>query len=198
VGVQLKDINQQVMVITGASSGIGLTTARMAADQGARLVLNARSEDSLQSLVDEINANGGEAIYVAGDVGNEQDMRRVAQAAIDRFGGFDTWVNNAGVSIYGLIDEIDPEDHKRLFETNFWGVVNGSVVAAEHLKKRGGALINIGSTVSDRAISIQGMYAASKHAVKGFTDAFRIELEEEGAPISVTLIKPGSIDTPFP
>jgi NADP-dependent 3-hydroxy acid dehydrogenase YdfG len=198
VGVQLKDIGQQVLVITGASSGIGLTTARMAADQGAKLVLSARSEDSLQSLVDEINANGGEAIYVAGDVANEDDMRRVAQAAIDRFGGFDTWVNNAGVSIYGRIDEVSPEDHRRLFDTNFWGVVNGSLAAVEHLKNRGGALINIGSTLSDRAIPIQGMYSASKHAVKGFTDAFRMELEEQGAPISVTLIKPAAINTPYP
>jgi hypothetical protein len=86
---------------------------------------------------------------------------------------------------------------RRLFETNFWGVVYGSLVAAEYLRQRGGALINVGSTLSDRAIPVQGVYSASKHAVKGFTDALRMELEEEGAPVSVTLIKPAAIDTQF-
>jgi NAD(P)-dependent dehydrogenase (short-subunit alcohol dehydrogenase family) len=185
------------MVITGASSGIGLVTARMAAREGAKLVLAARSDDELQKLATEIRDSGGEAIHVVADVGNPEDVRRIAATARERFGGFDTWVNNAGVSIYGRMEEVDIEDHRRLFETNFWGTVYGSLTAAEHLRKRGGALINIGSTLSDRALPIQGMYSASKHAVKGFTDALRMELEEEGAPISVTLIKPGAINTPY-
>ena len=195
--VKLKKLNKQVMVITGASSGIGLVTARMAAQKGARLVLAARSEEALRRLTDEIKANGGEAIYVVADVGREQDVRRIADDAIRRFGGFDTWVNNAGVSIYGRLMDISIEDQRRLFDTDFWGVVYGSRIAAEHLRQRGGALINIGSVVSDRAIPLQGIYSASKHAVKGFTDALRMELEEEGAPISVTLIKPAAIDTPY-
>ncbi len=86
---------------------------------------------------------------------------------------------------------------RRLYETNFWGVVYGSRAAAEILRQRGGALINVGSTVSDRAIPLQGVYSSSKHAVKGFTDALRMELEEEGAPVSVTLVKPAAIDTPY-
>ena len=86
----------------------------------------------------------------------------------------------------------------RLFEINFWGTVYGSLIAAEHLKRRGGALINVGSVASDLALPIQGMYSASKHAVRGFTDALRMELEEAGAPVSVTLIKPTSINTPLP
>src|SRR5439155_6660231 len=91
------------------------------------------------------------------------------------------------------------EDHQRLMQTNFWGVVHGSTVAARHLRERGGgAIINLGSIVSDRAIPLQGMYSASKHAVKGYTDALRMELEEEGAPIAVTLVKPAGINTPFP
>jgi short-subunit dehydrogenase len=89
------------------------------------------------------------------------------------------------------------QDQKRLFQTNFWGVVHGSLVAAEHLKKRGGAIINLGSEVSDRAIPLQGMYSASKHAVKGFTDSLRLELEAEELPISVTLVKPAAMDTMF-
>jgi short-subunit dehydrogenase len=196
--MKLKKLNEQTIVITGASSGIGLVTARMAARRGARLVLAARSEEALRRLAAEINSAGGEAIYVIADVGREEDVRRIAAAAIERFHHFDTWVNDAGVSIYGHLLDVPSEDHRRLFETNFWGVVYGSRVAAEHLRKRGGALINIGSTLSDRAIPIQGMYSASKHAVKGFTDALRMELEAAGAPVSVTLVKPGAINTPYP
>jgi short-subunit dehydrogenase len=190
-------LNEQIIVITGASSGIGLTTARMAAERGARLVLVSRNEQALRQLTDEINASGGEAVYVVADVAKPEDVKKISEKAVERFGGFDTWVNNAGVSIYGRLLDVSDEDHRRLFETNFWGVVNGSCVAAEHLQGRGGALINIGSTLSDRAIPLQGMYCASKHAVKGFTDALRMELEEEGAPISVTLVKPAAIDTPY-
>jgi NAD(P)-dependent dehydrogenase (short-subunit alcohol dehydrogenase family) len=198
MSVRLKKLGEQVMVITGASSGIGLATARAAARRGARVVLAARNDEALRQIADEINAEGGEAIHVAADVGDAEDVRRIGEEAVRRFGRIDTWVNNAGVSIYGPIMEISDEDHRRLFETNFWGVVYGSRVGVEHLRAAGGgALINVGSTVSDRAIPIQGMYSASKHAVKGFTDALRMELEAEGAPVSVSLVKPGSIDTPF-
>ncbi|MDB6123623.1 MAG: yxnA [Pedosphaera sp.] len=195
--INLKNLDDQVMVITGASSGIGLVTARMAAQRGVRLVLVARSEEALRKLTDEITAAGGEAAYVVADVGKEEDVQRIADKAIERFGGFDTWVNNAGVSIYGNLLDVPMEDMRRLFDTNFWGLIHGSRVAAKHLRKYGGALINIGSTLSDRAIPVQGIYCASKHAVKGFTDALRMELEAEKAPVSVTLIKPAAIDTPY-
>jgi short-subunit dehydrogenase len=195
--VKLKKLSEQVFVITGASSGIGLVTARGAARRGAKLVVAARAEDALQRLVEEINSKGGEAVYVAADVGNHSEVRRIAETALERFGRIDTWVNNAGVSIYGKIVDTPVEDMRQLFETDFWGVVHGSLAAVQHLRQRGGALINVGSTVSDRAIPLQGVYSASKHAVKGFTDALRMELEEEGAPVSVTLIKPGAIDTQF-
>jgi short-subunit dehydrogenase len=197
MGVQLKKLNEQTIVITGASSGIGLVTARMAAKHGARLVLAARSEAALQQLVDEIKAEGGQAVSVVADVGYEDDVRRIADAALRTFGGFDTWVNNAGVSIYGRVLDVSLDDHRKLFETNYWGLVHGSLIAAEHLKTKGGAIINVGSSLSDRAIPLQGTYCASKHAVKGFTDALRMELEEEDAPVSVTLIKPSAIDTPY-
>jgi short-subunit dehydrogenase len=193
----LKPLRQQVIVITGASSGIGLTTARLAAGAGAKVVLAARSHEALSRLEREINASGGESCHVDADVGSEADVQRIVDEAVDRFGGFDTWVNNAGVSVYGRLEEVTSEDHRRLFETNFWGVVHGSLAAVKQLKHRGGALINVGSTLCDRAIPLQGMYCASKHAVKGFTDALRMEVEADGYPISVTLIKPAAIDTPY-
>jgi short-subunit dehydrogenase len=116
---------------------------------------------------------------------------------VAEFGGFDTWVNNAGVSIYGKLTDVPMEDKKRLFDTNFWGVVNGCRVAVRHFTRRGGTIINIGSVVSDRAIPLQGMYSASKHAVRGYTDALRMELEHDRLPITVPLVKPASINTPF-
>lgn len=193
----LKPIQQQVMVITGATSGIGLVTARMAASRGARLVLAARNEEALHQFTSDINESGGSAVPVTADVGVYHEVRHIADMASHHFGGFDTWVNNAGVSIYGRLDTVPLADHRRLFDTNYWGVVHGSLVAAAHLRNRGGALINIGSVLGDRSIPLQGAYCASKHAVKGFTDALRMELEEAGAPISVTLIKPSTIDTPY-
>lgn len=194
---QLKKLADQVLVITGASSGIGLATARMAAARGARLVLVSRNGEALEKVCAELAARGTDVIYAAADVGRYEDVRRAAQVAIDHFGRFDTWVNNAGVLIFGRNEVVSLEDQRRLFDTNYWGVVHGSLVAIEHLKKRGGALINLGSEVSDCALPLQGTYSASKHAVKGFTDSLRIELAEEGAPVSVTLIKPAALDTMF-
>jgi short-subunit dehydrogenase len=197
MSVSLRPLNDQAIVITGASSGIGLATAKMAARGGARLVLNARNEDALADIVHELTSQGCEATYVVGDVAFRGDMEKLAQAAVDRFGRIDTWVNNAGLSIYGRLQDVNEEDHRRLFDINFWGVVNGSLAALPYLKRQGGALINVGSEVSDIAIPVQAMYSVTKHAVKGFTDALRMELKEEGAPVSVTLVKPASIDTPF-
>jgi short-subunit dehydrogenase len=162
------------------------------------VVLVARNGTALAEIERQIREAGGEAMHVVADVGKRHELQRVAEAALARFGGFDTWVNNAGVGIFGRLDEASDEDHHQLFQTNFWGLVYGSLIAADHLKRRGGALINLGSLVSDVAAPMQGMYVASKHAVKGFTDAFRMELQAERAPVSVTLIKPGSINTPFP
>lgn len=197
MAISLKPLNEQVIVITGASSGIGLTTARAAAKKGAKVVLASRSKETLQEIEQQIKDEGGQAIHVVADVGNREDVQKIAAAAIKEFGGFDTWVNDAGVSIYGKLEEVKDEDSRKLFETNFWGVVYGSLIAAEHLKNRGGAIINLGSVLSDVSIPIQGMYSASKHAVKGFTDALRMELEQDKAPVSVTLIKPAAINTPY-
>ncbi len=199
MGKPQKSLDQQVVVITGASSGIGLAVADAAARRGARLVLAARSEKTLQDVARRINAAGGEAVYVIADVSVRSDVERIATTAIAQFGRIDTWINNAGLSIYGRLDEVHEEDSRRLFDINFWGVVNGSLVALPHLKMSKGTLINVGSEVSDAVIPLQGMYSASKHAVKGFTDALRVELEEvDKAPVTITLIQPSAVNTPFP
>ena len=195
MSVNLKPLDQQIIVITGATSGIGLATAQAAAKAGARLVLAARSQADLDTVARQL---GGRVATVAADVADPEAVRRIHEAAHANFGGFTTWVNNAGVGMWGKLEQGNLADFKRLYDTNFWGVVNGSLEAIKHLKKHGGALINLGSEVSDVSVPIQGMYASSKHAIKGFTDALRIELADEKAPVSVTLIKPAAINTPFP
>ena len=193
-----RPIDEQVIVITGASSGIGLSTALMAGSVGARLVLNARSDETLDALVEHLESEGTEAVAVPGDVADRSVVETVARTAIERFGRIDTWVNNAGVSIYGKLTEVDDADSRRLFDTNFWGVVYGSLVALPHLRASEGTLINVGSEVSEAVVPLQGMYSASKHAVKGFTDALRVELLADEVPVTVTLVQPGATDTPFP
>ncbi len=198
---QLKPLNEQVIVITGASSGIGLTTALSAAKQGAKVVLAARSKNALDEIVSQIQANGGQALAVECDVADRAAVENLARAAANQFGRIDTWVNDAGISIYGRLDETSDEDARRLFETNYFGLVNGSLTAINYLKQNsnGGALINIGSEVSDAVAPLLGHYSASKHAVKGFTDTLRLEVEEiDDLPISITLIQPTAVDTPFP
>jgi len=192
-----KAIEDQVFVVTGADSGIGLATAREAAQRGAQVVLCSRNADALESICEELRADGAQAEWYAGDVADDLAMKELAELAVRAFGRIDTWVNNAGVSVVGRTEDIPVSDARRVFETNYWGVVNGSLAALPHLRASGGTLINIGSVLSDRAIPLQGHYSASKHAVKAFTDALRMELEQEGASVSFVLVKPSAINTPY-
>ena len=195
--ITLKPVAKQVVVLTGGTSGIGLTTARMLAAQGARLFLIARNGDALASVRDEIRTGGGEAEFAVADVADHAALQAAAGKAIEAFGGFDTWINDAGAFIYGRLDQVSLEDQRRLFDVTYWGIVHGTLVAAEQLKKTGGAIINVGSVLGEVAIPYQGAYCASKFAVKGFTEAFRREAEAERQPLSITLIKPAAINTPF-
>jgi short-subunit dehydrogenase len=194
-----KPLPQQTIVITGATSGIGLATARLAAQQGAKLVLVSRDEAALQTLQHELSQqSSAQIIHVVADVGNRSDLEQVAKRAVERFGGFDTWINNAGTLVWGRLWEVSEADLRKVFETNFWGVVNGSLVAVEHFRLQGyGTLINLGSALSEAVAPLQGIYTASKHAVKAFTDALRIELRHDNAPIAITLIRPSSTNTPI-
>lgn len=193
----LKPLSQQVIAITGASSGIGLVTAKMAARRGARVMLIARDGEALVRVVREITDAGGTADFATADVGDLRDVQRAATKTVERFGRIDTWVNDAGVAIYAKLLDTPMDEHERLLRTNYLGTVHGCLTAVEHLQRAGGALITIGSIVSDIPSPGMGAYAASKHAVKGYVDSLRIEIIGDRLPIAVTLIKPSGIDTPI-
>lgn len=171
----------------------------MAAEKGAKVVAAARNEEALKDLTEELKEKGHDAIWVKADVGKEEDINRIAETTISTFGRFDTWVNNAAGSTFGHAMDVTVEDMKRMFDTNFWGPVYGTRAAVKHYTSRGvpGALINVGSLFGDRGTVIQSTYASAKFALHGWTESIRMELEKEQAPVSVTLIHPGRIDTPY-
>ena len=195
----LKPLSEQTIVITGASSGIGLVTARRAAKSGAAVIAAARNEEALRTLVDEIRDAGGRAAFVICDVGNEADVARIVDVAVAEFGGFDTWVNNAGISIFGRLWDVPMPEWHRMFDTVYWGTVYGSLAAVRHFRDadKPGAIVNIGSFFGDKAPAVQSTYASAKFALHGFTGSLRQEVEHEGWPVSVSLIHPGRIDTPY-
>lgn len=199
MSIRLKPIDQQVIVITGGTSGNGLAAAEGAVRRGAAVVIAARNEEALSEVADALRAKGGRVAVCQADVANEDDVERIAETAINEFGGFDTWVNDAAAATYGEMEKVPMADHRRIFDVNYFGLLKGSFVAARHLRERGGgAIINIGSVLSDRAMILQGAYSATKHAVKAATDSLRMEMEKDRVPISVTLIKPSAIHTPYP
>jgi NADP-dependent 3-hydroxy acid dehydrogenase YdfG len=191
MAAKLKGLYDQVIVLTGASSAVGLCTAQLASRAGAKLVLVARNTRALESLVSMIGSTGGDAMSLAADVSVRDEVTAVAKAAVERFGRIDTWVNNAGISIYGRLDEVSEAESRHLFDINFWGVVNGSLAALPHLLRTGGALVNVGSEAPGAALPMQGMYASSKHAVRGFTEALRAEFgQADHAPVAIALVQP--------
>lgn len=196
--MQLKPIAQQVVVVCGASSGIGRETARQFAARGAKVVVAARSQEGLDSAVDEIKAQGGEAIGVPTDVTKFDQVKTLAEKAVERYERIDTWVHLAAVSIYATFEQTRPEEFKQVIDVNLTGQAFGAMAALPFLRREGrGALIHVSSVEARRALPFQSAYAASKHGIDGMLEALRMELKHEGLPISVTNIMPASINTPF-
>lgn len=187
----LRPLSEQVVVVTGASSAIGLCTARLAAARGARLVLVGHTSGALDGLAGVIEAAGGRAVAVMADITSREQVVAAAQDTAARFGRIDTWINNGGVSMFGRLDQIGEADSRRLFDVNFWGVVNGSLAAVPHLAAAGGTLINVGSELTVAGAPLQGLYSSAKCAVQGFTDSLRVEVA--GAPVSIRLIQPALV-----
>jgi NAD(P)-dependent dehydrogenase (short-subunit alcohol dehydrogenase family) len=195
---KLKPLNEQVVVVLGASSGIGRASALALAARGASVVVSARSEKGLVSLVAQITAAGGRATYVVCDVADFAQVRQVASIAVHTYGRIDTWVNAAALSLFAHFEETTPEEYRRLMEVNYLGQVHGALAALPHLRtSAGGAIIAISSVESIVSLPLHAAYSASKHAVEGAMDALRRDLMAEKAPISVTSVKPATINTPL-
>ena len=196
--MQLKPIDQQVVAVVGASSGIGREAAIRFAQRGAKVVVSGRSEPGIQSLVDEIRAAGGQAVAIAADVTDFNQVRAVADRAVAEYGRLDTWVHAAAVAVYATFEQTTPEEFKRVIDVNLNGQAYGAMAALPHLRREGGgALIHISSIEARRAFPYHSAYAAAKHGIDGFLEALRVELQKEGVPISVTNVMPGSTNTPL-
>jgi NAD(P)-dependent dehydrogenase (short-subunit alcohol dehydrogenase family) len=196
--VHLKPIKQQVVVIVGASSGIGREASLQFAQRGAQVIVAARSEAGLLSLTEEIERVGGEATYVTADVSDFQQVTAIADKAIEMYGRLDTWVQASATGILAPFKDITPEEFQRVIEVNLMGQVYAAMVALPHLKREGrGALIHISSMEGRRSLPLQSPYSSAKHGLEGFLESLRVELKHEGVPVSVTSILPSVINTPF-
>ncbi len=195
--IKLKPINEQVVVVFGASSGIGRIAALDFASRGARVVVSARSESGLQSLVEEIEAKGGEAHYLIADAADFEQVKAVADLTVAKFGRLDTWVHSAATFIFATVEQTEPDEYKRLVEVNLLGQIYGAKAALPYLKETGGALIHISSVEAWRTVPYQSAYGASKHGINGFVQALRVELAHDKIPVAVTQILPAAINTPI-
>src|SRR5215218_5749467 len=197
--VKLKPIENQVVVLMGASSGIGRQTALRLAKRGAKVVVAARSEAGLRSLEDEIRELGGEARAVVADVSEFEQVEAVAQIAVEEYGRLDTWVHLAAVGLFAPFDQTEPDEFRRVVDVDLMGQVYGAMAALPRIKREGGgALVHISSVVGKRSTPLESAYSASKHGIDGFLESLRVELLRDGwGSIGVTNVIPAAINTPF-
>lgn len=196
--MKLKPIEEQVVVVVGANSGIGRAASLLLAEKGASVVVAGRSQEEIDRLSEEIRLNGGQATPMTVDVTDFNQMIELAGRAAALYGRIDTWVHSAAVMMYATFEDTTPEEFKRILDVNLLGQIYGAKAALPHLRRAGGgALIHLTSVEATRSLPLQSAYAASKHGMVGFIDALRLELKKDGIPISVTNIKPAGINTPL-
>jgi NADP-dependent 3-hydroxy acid dehydrogenase YdfG len=192
-----RSLTGDVVVVTGASSGIGRATGLAFAHRGGRVVLAARRAGALEELARQCQAAGGQALAVPTDVTDEAAVAELARRAVERFGRIDIWVNNAGVYLLGALEATPPEAFRRVLETNFLGCVNGARAVLPRFRAQGhGVLINNASAYSHVAAPWLTAYVSSKFAVRGFSEALRQELADL-PDVHVCTVSPSPIDTPI-
>lgn len=196
--MKLKPLSEQVVVVFGASSGIGRLTALRLAAKGARVLVAGRNRDGLETLVEQIQQQNGRAAWAVADAADFEQVKSVAAEAARVFGGIDTWVHIAGVGLWSKVEDTTPEEFERVMQVNFHGQLYGVKAALPFLRREGrGALIHVASVEALVAPPYQAAYTASKHALVGFLDSLRVELWAERTGVQVTAIFPAGIDTPI-
>jgi NAD(P)-dependent dehydrogenase (short-subunit alcohol dehydrogenase family) len=194
--VHKKPLSDQVVVVTGASSGLGRAIARGAGERGANVVVTARNEEALQSCVGEIERAGSEGLAVAADCAEQEQVERVVARAVERFGRIDTYVANAIVTVYSEAERLQPEELRRVIDVNFFGVVYGFWAALPHLRESRGTFLHVSSALAYRGIPLQAAYCASKAGLRAFLESARVEEQKAGTGVAISLVLPGAINTP--
>lgn len=188
---------KEVVVITGASAGVGRATARRFARDGARVALIARGRAGLEAAAREVEEAGGEALVIPCDVADAQAVRAAAEQAEAAFGPVDIWINNAMVTVFAPLKQVTPEEFRRVTDVNYHGAVHGTQAALERMMPRDhGTVIQVGSALAFRGIPLQAAYCGSQFALRGFTESVRCELIHEGSRVHVGMVQLGAMNTP--
>jgi NAD(P)-dependent dehydrogenase (short-subunit alcohol dehydrogenase family) len=188
---------REVVVVTGASGGVGRATVRAFARQEARIGLIARGEAGLEGARRDVEALGGEALVLPTDVADPEAVERAAAAVEERFGPIDIWVNDAFCSVFSPVKKMEPADYKRVTEVTYLGFVYGTLAALKRMLPRDkGIIVQVGSALAYRAIPLQSAYCAAKHAIRGFTDSLRCELIHDKSNVKITMVQMPALNTP--
>jgi len=186
-----------VVVVTGASAGVGRAVAVAFGREGWRVALIARGRERLESAAREIEQGGGRALVIAADVADAGAMQAAAAKVVSTWGHIDIWINNAMASVFGPAAALSPDEIRRVTEVTYLGQVHGTLAALRHMRERNrGTIVQIGSALSYRSIPLQSAYCAAKFAVRGFTDSLRSELLHEGSRVRLTMVQLPAVDTP--
>jgi short-subunit dehydrogenase len=193
----MKNKKPEVVVITGASAGIGRATVRAFAERGAHIALVARDTERLEAARQEVEAMGGRAIVIGADVADHAQVEAAAERTERELGPIDIWVNNAMATIFAPLDKVSPEDFKRVTDVTYHGFVWGTMAALKRMRARNrGTIVQVGSALAYRAIPLQSPYCGAKHAIKGFTEAVRTELLHDKSKVHITMVEMPGVNTP--
>ena len=194
--MQKKPLRDQVLVVTGASSGVGRAIARAAGERGAKVVVAARGTDGLEGAVAEIERAGSEALAVPGDLSGQEQNETLVRLALERFGRIDTFVANAIVTVYAEVEQLEADELRRVFDVNFFGVAYAYWAALPALKESRGTFLHVSSALAYRGIPLQAAYCSTKAAARTFLESARVELQKHGVDVAISLVLPGAINTP--
>ncbi len=188
---------RQVVVVTGASAGVGRAVTRAFARRGASIGLLARGEEGLEVARREVEELGGRAVAIPTDVADADAVEAAARAVEEQLGPIDVWVNNAMTSVFAPVKETSPEDFKRVTEVTYLGYVHGTMAALRRMLTRdSGVIVQVGSALAYRAIPLQAAYCGAKHAIQGFTESLRSELLHDGSNVHITMVQMPALNTP--